>query len=59
MQELYFFYLPGMRDPSGPGIELMYPALAGGFLTSGPLGSPAVLYLNIDLRGHDTAERLN
>ena len=55
MQELYFFYLPGMWDPSGPGIELMYPALAGGFLTSGPLGSPAVLYLNIDLRGHDTA----
>ena len=48
----------GIWDPSGPGIKLMSPALAGGFSTSGPLGSPAVLYLNIDLRGHDMTEQL-
>ena len=48
-----------MWDPSGPGMELMFPALAGGPSTSGPLGSPAALYLNIDLRDHDMTEQLD
>ena len=30
----------GMQDYPRPGIELMFPALAGGFLTTGPQGSP-------------------
>ena len=30
--------LHGMWDPPGPGIEPMFPALASGFLTTGPPG---------------------
>ena len=29
-----------MWDPPGPGLEPVSPALAGGFLTAGPPGSP-------------------
>ena len=32
--------LPGMCDLPGPGIESMSPALAGGFVSSVPLGKP-------------------
>ena len=31
-------------DLPGPGIELGFPALQGGFLTTGPPGEPAYLY---------------
>ena len=32
--------LCGMRDPLGPGLEPMSPALAGGLLTTAPPGKP-------------------
>ena len=31
---------PRHMGSSGPGIEPMYPALVGGFLTTGPPGKP-------------------
>ena len=34
-----------MRDLPGPGIEPVFPALAGGFLTTSPQGSPGLLVL--------------
>ena len=41
----------GMWDLPGPGIELVSPALAGGFLTIGPLGkSPGLFQLLFSLR---------
>ena len=30
----------GMWDLPGPGVEPVFPALAGGFLTTGPPGKP-------------------
>ena len=35
----------GEGDPSGPGIELMSPALAGGFSTTEPPGKPWIFIL--------------
>ena len=32
------YFLRGMWDPPGPGLELMSPALAGGFVTTAPPG---------------------
>ena len=37
-----------MWDLPGPGLEPVFPALAGGFLTAAPPGKP--LYLNFELR---------
>ena len=36
--------LRGMWDPPGPGLEPVCPALAGGFLTTVPLGKPLPLF---------------
>ena len=38
--------LRGMWDLPGPGIEPVSPALAGGFLTTAPPGSPGYLFLS-------------
>ena len=35
--------LRGMGDPPGPGLEPVFPALAGGFLTTAPPGKPTLL----------------
>ena len=40
--------LHGMWDLPGPGIELMSPALADGFLTTGPPGK----FLNMSVSKH-------
>ena len=37
--------LHGMWDPSGPGLEPVSPALAGGFLTTAPPGKPTLMFL--------------
>ena len=34
-----------MWDLPGPGIEPVFPALAGGFLTTAPPGKPAYIHL--------------
>ena len=39
------YLLHGMWDLSGPGIEPMSPALAGGFLTTVPPGKSRTIYL--------------
>ena len=39
--------LHGMWNPPRPGIETLSPTLAGGFLSTVPLGSSCVLNLNI------------
>ena len=39
--------LQGMRDLPGPRIEPMFPALAGGFLTTGPPGKSSSFTLNL------------
>ena len=36
--------LRGMWDLPGPGLEPVYPALAGGFLTTAPPGKPCWLF---------------
>ena len=38
------YLLHPMGDPTGSGIEPGFPALAGGFPTTGPLGKPAYLF---------------
>ena len=45
-----------MWDVPGSGIELMSPALAGGFFTTEPPGSPA-LYLGLILYGIEVTNR--
>ena len=37
-----------MWNLPGPGIELMSPALRGGFLTTGPPGKPSAEYLKLN-----------
>ena len=37
------YLLRGMWDLLGPGLEPVSPALAGGFLTTAPLGKPCFL----------------
>ena len=37
-----------MWDLPGPGLEPMFPALAGGFLTTVPPGKPSVKFLLYD-----------
>ena len=39
------YLLCGIWDLPGPGIELISPALAGKFLTSGPPGKPLITFL--------------
>ena len=34
-----------MWDPPGPGIEPVFPALAGGFLTTAPKGKPRLCFV--------------
>ena len=39
-----------MWDPPRLGIELVSPALQGGFLTTGPPGKPQIAYILLRLR---------
>jgi len=39
----------GMWDLPGPGIEPMFPALSGGFLTTRPPGQPNLVLLKVIL----------
>ena len=46
--------LRGMWDLPRPGLEPVSPALAGGFLTTAPLGKPTVWILRIILETNET-----
>ena len=46
---------PGMRDLPRPGTEPVTPAVAGGFLTTGPPGKPQVLgFILVPFRDEDS-----
>ena len=40
-----WFPFPSPEDLPNPGIELVSPALAGGFFTTEPLGKPCILLI--------------
>ena len=44
--------LQGLWDLPGPGIELMFLALAGGFLTTGPPEKPPFYFHNEDFHNY-------
>ena len=46
--------LRGMWDLPGPGFEPVSPALAGGLLTTVPLGKPCIIFFQIPHRNYRT-----
>ena len=44
---LWAYLLPSIWNLPGPGIEPMFPALAGGLLSTEPQGSPLIAFSNL------------